>query len=299
MEHEESLKVALKAAGESVISVARTCTVPILRGTPDDGELAGSGVLLQIADQPFLVTAAHVIWDGTQGVQSLAIGTPRGNVNLSDAKAVRSTPVAERHADDVVDAGFILLDEEHRSQLLVAGHSFLRNDAVTRHYVANSPLGELLWLYGYPTQRRIKDVAAKTLDVTGTVQWMMMTDGTGRVTRFDPQRMLAASYPEPSADGLSGAPDPDGMSGGGVWSTVQRNSETPTAAHVRIIGIQNSLNRPTLLARSTRMSVIYSMILEKLPELRAALALVTDITDVYPHVEKLGLVDFRVAAARP
>jgi hypothetical protein len=294
---EQRIKEVWKAAGQSVATVARLSTVPILRGTADDGELAGTGVLLQVADQPFVVTAGHVAWDGTQGRESLAIGTREGNVNLSEAKVVHTTPAVDRHSEDAVDVALVLLTEEHRAQLLDAGHSFARNDVVARHYEGSPPFHHFLWLYGFPSERRIKDVDAKILDVRAVVQSMGMTSGVGKVSRFDPKRMIAASYPDPSADG-SGTPDPDGMSGGGVWATVQGDSEVPTCDHVRIVGIQTALNRPTLIARSTRMSVVYSMIVERFPELKAALGLVTGAEDIYPHVDQLGLAEFVVPVQR-
>ena len=94
-----------------------SATVPIIWESPDrsKAEQVGSGVLIRIVDQVFLLTAAHVTDFDKTG--ALLIPSQHGYMPIFGKYSVTPMPASGHRRDDKWDMAFVLLDDECVSRL--------------------------------------------------------------------------------------------------------------------------------------------------------------------------------------
>jgi hypothetical protein len=267
-----------KAAGAAVISAARGHTVPIFWTSPSDSEPAGSGVLLQIADEAFVVTAGHVAQEGMEGFKRIGIpGQGNGNISLVGARVWHTEPSQDRHKYDPADIAVLRLTAEHKQALLAAGFRFLRQRDLVQNYQPEP--GERIWLHGYPHDTRQKDYSALRIGVEAWTLGMRVSGETQHLLGFEQLTNIAATYPDTRKDSVtSGLGDyhpphrPEGTSGGGVWAVLPSRALVGSI-EPRLVAIQVSWYEEARIAKATRIWVVYQLMTKGWPELASVLAL--------------------------
>lgn len=112
----EAYRELIEKAADAVLRVASTCVIPLFgedkRGRPDP---IGSGVLLEIEGESFLVTAAHV-YDHIES-SPLYIGDPNTPQIVGEFN-VTAAPNGNRHQDRI-DFAFTQINKENIKKLRV------------------------------------------------------------------------------------------------------------------------------------------------------------------------------------
>jgi rhamnose transport system permease protein len=228
-------------------------------------ELEGSGVLLQIGNKRFLLTAGHVLDRANEGLAY--IGLPRGYLQITGAFKATTPPDGNRN-EDRVDLGFIALDE-HVANAIAETYAFLfihnldvlDDGREGTHYVVN----------GCPWKKVKKD--GKTLRPQ-----MYELRLTGRshndypALGLSPERHIAMEFDRKKMTNGFGrrveSPKLSGVSGGPVWKMVSvAHPSGKPALTKRLVGIviEHHETQRTLIA--TRILGVLAGIGHTFPEL--------------------------------
>jgi hypothetical protein len=245
------------------------CVFPFYIGRSEVPELFGSGVLLQVADVPFAVTAAHVLDEALE--KGWAVGIAPGEdgapmVPFETVKVLRShMPASGDRRDDVLDLAIWELKAvtadalaSHRRFVQLAGI----DPADQRH------LGVYYMVVGYP------GVRTRTAPDTGKQFYTPLAYGTGiyqggrgPINGFNAELHIALDYllwnnVNPSGT-LIDLPDPGGISGGGIFRMTQPGKalEEWTPEDVKLVGIVHECNSKLAVLEGTHMRAVLQILL--------------------------------------
>jgi hypothetical protein len=254
-------------------------TVPLLVSNGDAPTLLGSGVLFEIADHHFLISAAHVM-DRVKELQRagyqlfLPPGTGAPLVPLTRFLLLSSLPQGFGREDDPLDVCVAVL-EPATVQGLLPHRRFLHLPDLD---IFDQQRKESLYVVmGYPTERVLTEEE-------GRITYEPLLYGT-RISRRDlgdihPPRNPAFDYVLDFSrefcarlDGLPGQPaDPGGISGCGIWRLIMDEAKTDqwSTNEVKLVAIEHGWRHNKHFIRGTRVGVLVSVILNKYPELQAA-----------------------------
>jgi hypothetical protein len=173
----------------------------------------GSGVLMQIGESKFILTAAHVLDHRSEGTLCMP-----GDAELVPINGVfRSTDIPDggSREDDKVDVGFCRLDEQTVNS--IASHSFL---SVTEIVADEKPVfGRLYSFVGFPNTRNevrynIRPAPFSFLNTpltTDLYKHYILDSNIHIAVKYDKKRTVGPNHKPISF------PDPHGLSGGGLW----------------------------------------------------------------------------------
>jgi len=242
-------------------------TVPIAGNKPGVyGMHRGTGVLLQIGDCHFLLTAAHVLQAIQRAGENPFIVFPY-KTELPVALAYEL--IAESNHVDVAVA---LLDEQIVERLK-AHYQFMQLSNV---WSPKEDLGFLpsFMLTGYAGDRVRRDTdGSKFCDPwgfrTGLHERQEVLPG------YDPDRHWVLGYPDQimlGCDGRGYNIDPPGMSGCGVWAILQMHDiEMWTAKNLKLAGLLLEWSEAGQFVVGTKIAVPLYMIWCHFPQTREAL----------------------------
>lgn len=258
--------------------------VPDVRGNP---QLLGSAVPIQISDQFFLASAAHVLDENDiarMGLDASTLYLPLDShlEALPSVQAFKtSLPPSGRREDDLADVAILSLPASIATRL--APRRFLRpRDFAMRDHL--EPASDYIFS-GFP--------AAQSKPIYGTTRVKPQCLAYfGRsappsdakdprikahlhvLARFDRQRVR-------DSDGrTTAAPDPSGMSGGPVWVNPRSADDG-----FRIVGIGIEHRRHSRLLVGTRITTVVAAITAEYPYLRSCLP---DIEGIEINMRRSG-----------
>ena len=266
-------RALLKEVHDGLKDTLHSCTVAIYAKYPQGGRrtIAGSGILLRIADEHFLLTAAHVS-DGAakQDIPYyLCERTTNKAIALSEVLVASSKPAKDdlfHWKDDDVAAARLTQDIVKR---LSPGCKFLGLSDLDPlpprepgYYV----------IYGYP------EADLKTNPSDGILEANPLYYGSGLYSGnrgwwkyHKPERDIALDFQMKnisSIDGGSPVPPPlDGMSGCGIWRAFNlRSAQTKWKSDdLRLVGIQHRVEKEIGIVGGTQIRFLLQRIAKAFP----------------------------------
>lgn len=254
---------------QEALSTSRTlsATVPIvLSGSSSQRlEAHASGVFLKIANQYFLLTAAHVLDAGEHS--ELFVGFNGRFVPLSGAWCQTRLPPSQDRRDDNTDIGYCCLEDAGTlSELGTSSRVLGRSDVLLEEPMP----GQSLRVCGYPATRvEVGDgvvettvtsfegfeISAKEYDQCG------LSPKVNIAVRFNQKRMFSPRLARiiPTIRVLNG------MSGGGIY--VETPDSAPPYMKLLLVGITTTHDSQKSLIIGTRLNAFLRAIHRNRPEL--------------------------------
>lgn len=268
---EETSRQALEAHALLKWAVRPLCVVAE-RGQP---EFWGSGVLLKLASEHFLATAAHVIHEvadqlvphGVRPGMLVTFGSER-HVALHGRVHRTLPPDGASESEDLVDAALLELSAADASEIDDA-HFLTTQDIDVRDHLAPP---KRYFLLGFPANWQKRDLPAasmKTKLYPGMGQ--ELPPAAYEVLGYPRLRNLAVGFDrrKTKVDGkFEQSPDPRGTSGGGWWRVDQRFGPLTADSSVKLVAIMSKHypgKEKAMLA--TRISVFIQLLSAARPEL--------------------------------
>ena len=267
-----------------------TSTIPILGRQDGKTKSAGTGVAIRLADESFLVTAAHVL--EIQLKHEIPLFLPE-----STESAVRlAGDVTTPKDSDRLDVGVVRLPPEQTKALEEnLGFEFLRvSDA---QFVApdDVPDGGYV-LFGYPNilATPVADTVEPNPMYYGCTPYRESTSG---LENFDPSVHMAFRLEKEARDTFSGkveqVPEFYGMSGCSIWRAYGREQILCgwKPADAALIGIQSSIYSNADVLKTVSWGVAEQLIRTRWPHLQSVLNLVPTRSSLVKLLTETGFVE--------
>jgi len=279
MYSQEQVNKLLQAATPDVLS----SSVLIVGAKKSSWGAMGSGVLFQIADYHFVVTAAHTIRCAYSNSITLGMSCDDNRFLVFRSDFDVSDLASFFNFDDILDIAIYKLNSEEIGRL--KSSRFLRQSDV-----ANVLENGICTVFGYPSALADKPRNNEPLNVKGlTFTVPIYTGTTDGFDNFDNKYsfLLDASWSSSGVDGRSlqmsdlsdraanTLRDLKGLSGGPVWmvGTSGTNPATWGRDLPKLVGLQVGVYPERDLVRATRWSVVLGFLKRRYPELSQALEL--------------------------
>ncbi len=238
----------------------------------------GTGTLLKIADDTFLVTAAHVVTQAYEHDKALCVAT--GNSFTQVYGNWRCSA-----GSDPFDVAVLRLPADVTSKMREV--SYLRLQDVE----FSADLSKSVFcLFGYPnrlstpstpyTTMRLKPFQYMTYDYEGETntlggyqeRYHLLLDGQEEGEDFDGQ---AARFYDRNGHPLQFPKDLGGISGCSVWKIVNRDRPLSEWGQYRpkLVAVQTGVYSDRKVIKATRWVAVSTLLHEAYPELRPALKL--------------------------
>lgn len=249
---------------EQVMDVARqrigTRTVTLFLGSQQRPIQYGTGVLLQVADEHFVLTAAHVTDPAaTGGPFTMCLGgfaEPHDVIPLPGAGFLFTPmPKSGKRDDDYRDTSIIYLTSDTADRVRTSGLEFTTTRDLDAFTVGGFEHPYVVC--GYPRALSIDHGDAgiesgEFLAVTGRKdpvagELHRFNDRTEFVLSFDHRHALDRHLKRVSV------PHPRGISGCGVWRLTVAGPDFPNNLRIDLVGIQHTYNAERKLLRCTRL----------------------------------------------
>jgi len=254
-------------------------TVPLFTEQFGKTFVCGSGVLLQIAEKGFIVSAGHTfdarkianlpLWVTNGVVDSKLL--PLGEVTIRSSAT--NDPVDR--TDEPYDIAVCELPAETTAQI-VGEKQFLRLIDVDP-WDRQDPRS---WykVFGFPTALSPADEAAKRIPSHAVaLATFLYRDERGPLDRFEPDVGIAVDFDTTNMRADDGSPavppHPGGMSGCGIWRIVEADTETNAwkLDDVKLVAIEHTLKTGKKVLVGTRIRYALQMIYRNHPDLRPAM----------------------------
>lgn len=238
----------------------------------------GTGTLLKVADDSFIVTAAHVVIDANEYNMGLCVATGNSFTPLDGKWCYPSKRI--------IDIAILRLSQDLASKLDQASYVRLQDVEF------NTDLSKgVFCLLGYPARlsnssstasnpiMNIKPFQYITTAYEGETRlldeydekyhFLLMaedggTDSSGKVAKFSDPNGILLQFPKQIG----------GISGCSVWKLG--NHDKPVSdwhSRPKIVAVQTAVYSETQLIKTTRWAAVYSLLYEAYPDLRPALGL--------------------------
>jgi len=215
----------------------------------------GTGMLLQVDNQPIVITAAHVIKDvDPQTIQMITTETP-SNIRCSPSSG-------DLYGGDVSedpDVGFLRIGDS--TSPLLAGKQFLTLDDL-EFFPTGLPT-DLAILFGMPGTEHKEPIC----DVHSFGSLTYMTNFPEDLDWSAPGNrptLLSIGYEETVEDVFTGQdmclPDPHGMSGGGLWRSRLAGAAIWTPARLKLVGILTEFHETQREVKANRAENLYHLL---------------------------------------
>lgn len=231
-----------------------------LQNSRNQFELLGSSVLIRIASQSFLITAAHVT-DIAKEQPIFICGT---NSLINPEAKFYSTcklPSGDRK-DDKLDLSVVPLSEDIINKL---GHSclFLGLDGIDA--AERSEPNSIYITIGYPGTKQPKQKGNQLYYIPMTLGTIEVPVDKYQHCGINPNTNLLLRFTKKKVHNklrLETAPNPHGMSGGGVWRV-----DSPSDC-ARLVAIQHEYRDSEHMIIATRIGLCFYVIGDHFPNLR-------------------------------
>jgi len=246
---------------------------------PGRKEQIGSGVLLQIKDEVFLLTAAHV----TDALETGTLFLPgRGGIITPICGHFAHIPVPKggKRSDDKADIAYFRLSEDLRTNLDPSLLILTRDDILLCDHLLE---GDLYTFAGYPwrkSQSQQGKIVAEPFTFTGGAvsekdyEKLGYSRNVHIVTRFRRRRSFSVLH-----QAVKTAPCPEGISGGGVFGWPKDSQERTQIPNLKLAGIAHTYHQERHCMVATRIDVYLACISQNNPALRSVL----DPADTQPQ----------------
>lgn len=254
-------------------------TIPLY--TEQDGNtlLCGTGVLLQIAEKHFIISAGHTfdarrmldlpMWvtDGVVGNKLI----PLGQVTIRSSE----TNVPYRRTDDPFDTAVCELSRETGAKIGVEKRFLRLNDVDP--WDRQEPRSWYM-VFGYPTELSPADEAAKSINSHACAfATFLYCDERGAVSDYDKEVGIALDFDSTTIRDDAGnpaiPPRPHGMSGCGIWRLVEAGTDARlwTLDDIKLVAIQHTIKLEQSVLTGTRIRYALQMIYRNHVDLRAVM----------------------------
>lgn len=246
--------------------------VPIARGHSMESLTAfATGTLLRVAEESFLVTAAHVISDAEKLNSPLAFGVWGENKFLKLIGAPLVTPLVRGHWYDLC---IWKLPAEIAER--VPTENFLRFSTCSGDARNFENRKSVFRVYGFPCEGVSKDASMHFSPFTLTTH--PFRDYPGNLENYDPDiHMLFDVRPEGVQTlGDHGAVFPttraqfEGISGCPVWEIPLEIDAQKTMRAARIVGVETCVFSTKGVMRATHWNAVLRFLAKAFPEVRPA-----------------------------
>jgi hypothetical protein len=254
-------------------------TMPLYTEQLGRTSLCGSGVLLQIGDKSFIVSAGHTfdarrmadvpLWV-TSGVAGSKL-LPLGEILIRSSE----TNDPFYRTDEPFDVAVCELTRETAAQIAVEKRFLRLNDVDP--WDRQEPRSWYM-VYGYPTKLSPPDEATLSINANAVaLATFIYCDERGPLDRYDKEVGIALDF-DPATirndDGRSAAPPhPGGMSGCGIWRLVEAGTDMKVwnLNDVKLVAIEHTLKTKKNVLVGTRIRYALQMIYRNHPDLRSAM----------------------------
>jgi len=229
----------------------------------------GTGTLLKIADQCFLVTAAHVHQDALRYRCDLHISAENGALIAFDGMV--------HSANNQFDVAAWELSDKIEAEM--KGHDFR---SLAEIDLSGTPLESGWYLvFGYPCILARSDAKTRTVRIAAlSYATVPYAGSTNSLVGYEPEFHLLLRAPREdnvSADGtdLRLPEHLNGISGSSIWRIAMDESyETALVADTaRVVAVQTGCYRETQLIKGTRWRAVLALLWKSRPDLRPAILL--------------------------
>jgi hypothetical protein len=279
-ENDEAQRAEMNRVMPLAASHAKRSTIPLFAAHADGRRgVAGSGVLVRIAGEHFILTAAHVAVGFSGYGNSWCLATPSENddaepIALPKWNGYRSQPWRDQsHDDDPIDVAWIELPAEHAARL---GKGFRFLDRTDLAEGATLDDRSIVYVHGFPSalvKSTSDTVEVQTYHYAAQVQSYAPED----TKSFDPRTQFLIAADREKRNGVDGSvthlPDLEGISGCGVWllgrgapdGRLTLSGEPPS-----LVGIEHTYRRNTYI-RCTKIGAAVEVLARANDRLRRAL----------------------------
>lgn len=235
----------------------------------DRMEQVGSGVLLRISDEVFLLTAAHVADE--RGSGNLFLPGRGEIVPVSGHFAHILVPKGGKRADDKIDVAYFRLSEDLRTNLDPSLRVLIRDDVLLHDQLFE---GDCYTFAGYPgTKSRLRHdgIATEPFTYTGGAA----SEGDYERLGYSPTEHIVMRFSRKGAftllqQGKQTAPHPRGMSGGGVFAWPKDLCKRVKVPSLKLVGIAHTYHERHHCMVATRLNAYLACIFANNPALQAS-----------------------------
>lgn len=257
--HESELASVMTRVFEVGAKFARQFTVPLVQFKPESPPLYRTGLLLQIADTKFVVTAAHHIQDYQEAGYSMGIVSsnrdrpfiPTGQTQWWICKLPQADIALAKLADRAIEA----IGNEYQC---------LRITNLTTRTNIKSPN---FFIYGYP-----EDMFDSGEHGDYCRDWCYITAPFTQlelVENYDPNLHLILNYSKNSRYKDGRHVYPPSMSGGGIWHV--EDIRVPSPENIKLVAMQFAWHKGHEYAKGLWIEHVFVPIWKFYPELRNTL----------------------------
>lgn len=272
-------KTIFEKLNSFVPSLPWNSTINIVTAINGDLYQWGTGTLLKIANNSFIITAAHVVSKIYQHKMQLYTSSNGSFVHLYGDWVYRTE-------SDLFDIAILRLHPNISSQIGTKSYIGLYNIDFTDDHIKG-----IFYLCGYPEILSKPSTPTDPMMVSRLFQFMthMYTGATDCITDYNAEYhfLLDSTSGKRNVDGepvefigragkvLDLPGDLGGISGCSVWQigTSEIPLEQWNNKRAKIVGIQTSVFRETKVIKVTRWSAVSSLLYEAYPDLRPAMSL--------------------------
>jgi hypothetical protein len=243
----------------------RPFVMPVFN-SDDRGRLQvnGSGVILRVSEERFLLTAAHVL-DGAP--LYLPVGRFPRELPLEVDTVQTVSPEGDRRLDEL-DVGIVRLQSDLAKGLAESGYQSIVPANLALTEVDRPSARALYGFMGYPSSQNSRNPERKTLRrKCYSYDSEPFPPGKVQEKGFRPEVHIVVPVKK-----RKGMPKLEGMSGGAVWSLRGHLRQGPRLA---AIGIEDR-NRQAVLV-GVRIKFFVAALTERFPELAFALPSINDV----------------------
>lgn len=231
----------------------------------------GTGFLLQIGDEKFIITAAHVIdFPIVHKIPTFVGASLNGATAIgirSDAVLFSEMPKSGTRLDDPIDIAVVCLPADIAKEIIATGKSFL-------HLYDLDPMDDrdgcnFYLMLGFPCEWSRSDIANRFVYST---LWPFGTGiyggERGKIQKYIDEIHIALDF-----NAVNTPPDPHGISGCAIWRTYKKgvNPSDWTSEQKKLVGIEHTWFPSEKVLTGTQIRYVLQMLYREFPKLRAAI----------------------------
>lgn len=218
-----------------------------------------TGMLLRVADEIVVITAAHMIKRFRPDQLQIIATSELSNIKCRP----KFLQVNGGDHRSLVDVGYLTLSKN--TAALLEANSFLTLDQL-EVYPAEIE-SDLVLLFGMPSNDQVgpRHVCYKSFS-------FLTSTAIGQTSQqvVLPDVLFSIDYPEQVFDSISNrlqrVPDPHGMSGGGVWRAKFKDTLVWSSEDIRLIGILTEFHSGPRLIKANRIEPLLRLLARGFPE---------------------------------
>lgn len=248
---------------EAAFNSIENATIPLCQRDGDGDVCHRSGVLIELADMRFLVTAAHEVIDNRKAGRHLQIVLPE--------KGKRTIPLIDELFWTTIDEEEdLLITRLEKSTLEAMGdyYKFVRvRDMLSRQQTRG--LKGLFLILGFPCAMVRPDAEGDPCVETWKYISYPYQGDFAQVTNYNPNVHQILIYEEKTWNRESQEVFPPGLSGSGIWFlNINGIDDIITPQAFKLVAIQNAWRQPLEYVKGTWIDIALIAIWKHFPDAR-------------------------------